>query len=157
MIAMPDKLSRVLDDFRALAHEEERTDRLVDYARRYREVPPEIAARPFPESHRVPYCESEAFVWANEQPDHSVRLYFAVENPSGVSAKALAAILAETTSGSRPEEIAAIPPDIVETVFRRNMSMGKGMGLMAMVQRVQALGRQIARKRDERTAAQSGV
>jgi sulfur transfer protein SufE len=72
-----------------------------------------------------------------------VRLAFAVENPSGVSAKALAAILESTLSGLSPEEIASVDPEIVEQIFRQNISMGKGMGLMSMVQAVRALAKRV--------------
>jgi sulfur transfer protein SufE len=70
-----------------------------------------------------------------------MKLYFAVENPSGVSAKALAAILDRTLSGLTPEEIGRIDTSIVERIFRQNISMGKGMGLMSMVEAVRALAR----------------
>ena len=55
--------------------------------------PPGIATRPFDPSHQVPQCESDAYVWAQKLPDGTMKYYFAVENPSGISAKALAAIL----------------------------------------------------------------
>jgi len=64
-----------------------------------------------------------------------------VENPSGVSARALAAILDRTLSGLPASEIARVGPDIVERIFRQNISMGKGMGLMSLVQAVQALAK----------------
>jgi len=64
-----------------------------------------------------------------------------VENPSGVSAKALAAILDRTLSGLPASEIAQVDPDIVERIFRQNISMGKGLGLMSMVQSVRALAK----------------
>ena len=76
-----------------------------------------------------------------KQPDGTLKLYFAVENPSGVSAKALAAILDKTLSGLPASEIATVNCDIVEKIFRQNISMGKGMGLMSMVNAVQALAR----------------
>ena len=66
-----------------------------------------------------------------KRPDGTLHLYFAVENPSGVSAKALAAILDRTLSGLTPEEIAQIDASVVEKLFRQNISMGKGMGLMS--------------------------
>jgi sulfur transfer protein SufE len=56
-----------------------------------------------------------------------------------VSAKALAAILDSTLSGLRPEEIARVDPQIVEQIFRQNISMGKGLGLMSMVGAVRTL------------------
>ena len=80
-------------------------------------------------------------MWALKRPDGNLQLYFAVENPSGVSAKALASILDKTLSGLPPSQIANVGCDIVERIFRQNISMGKGMGLMAMVQAVQALAR----------------
>jgi cysteine desulfuration protein SufE len=127
----------------------ETTDRsilLISYADKFREVPPEVARRPFDQEHLVPHCESEAYVWAVRNPDGTLKLEFAVENPSGISAKALAAILDQTLSGLPPEEIAQIDLEIVEQIFRQNISMGKGMGLMSMVQAVRALAKRAATK-----------
>jgi cysteine desulfuration protein SufE len=114
---------------------------MLEYAGKFKEVPATVAARPFDKAALVPHCESEAYVWAVPNADGSLKLHFAVENPSGISAKALAAILDRTLSGLPAEEIATVDPEIVERIFRQNISMGKGMGLMSMVQRVQALAR----------------
>jgi len=141
----PQKLGSLLELFDGITDQEERSLVLLGYADRFQEVAPEIARRPFPENQRVPYCESEAYVWLVQRPDGTVKLHFAVENPSGVSAKALAAILDESLSGSTPDVLAAISTDIVHRIFRQNISMGKGMGLMGMVQMVQALARQMVR------------
>ena len=119
----------------------DRADLLIGFADKFKEVSPDLATRPYPKSHQVPQCESDAYVWALKQPDGTLRLYFAVENPSGISAKALAAILDKTLSGLPASEIATVNCDIVEKIFRQNISMGKGMGLMAMVNAVQALAR----------------
>jgi cysteine desulfuration protein SufE len=119
----------------------DRTGMLLSYADQFKEVPPAIASRPFAKSHQVPQCESDAYVWAQKLPDGTLKLYFAVENPSGVSAKALATILDKTLSGLPASEIATITPDIVEQIFRQNISMGKGMGLMSMVDAVRALAK----------------
>ena len=107
-------------------------------------MPPDVARRPFDKSHQVPQCESDAYVWAMKMPDGPLQLHFAVENPSGVSAKALATILDRSLSGLPPEQIAQIDPSIVERIFRQNISMGKGMGLMSMVDAVRALARRAA-------------
>lgn len=138
-MAVPLKLQAVLDTFALFTDMADRTNLLLGYADQFREVPPEVATRPFGKEHLVPHCESEAYVWANRLPDGTLKLYFAVENPSGVSAKAVAAILDKTLSGLPPAEIATITPDIVEQIFRRNISMGKGLGLMSMVQAVRSL------------------
>ena len=137
---MPQKLQQVIDMFQ-MFDPADRTSMLLSYADQFKEVPPSIATRPFPKSHQVPQCESDAYVWARKQPDGTLQLYFAVENPSGVSAKALAAILDRTLSGLPASEIATVDCGIVEQIFRQNISMGKGMGLMAMVNAVQALAK----------------
>jgi cysteine desulfuration protein SufE len=137
---MPQKLQQLIDTFQ-MFDPADRTSLLLSYADQFKDVPREIATRPFDKSHQVPQCESDAYVWARKQPDGTLTLYFAVENPSGVSAKALAAILDRTLSGLPASEIATVNCDIVERIFRQNISMGKGMGLMAMVNAVAALAR----------------
>jgi cysteine desulfuration protein SufE len=121
---------------------------LLSYADQFKDVPPEVATRPFDASHQVPQCESDAYVWAVRRPDGRLDLYFAVENPSGVSPRALAAILQKTISGLPASQIAQVDSSIVEQLFRRNISMGKGLGLMSMVQAVQALAKAAAAQDD---------
>lgn len=141
------KLQALLDLFAEYPDQAERTELLLEYADKFREVPADVASRPFDQSALVPHCESEAYVWARPDGDGTLTLHFAVENPSGVSAKALAAILDRTLSGLPAAEIAKVDPEIVEKIFRQNISMGKGMGLMSMVQRVQALARRSAQEK----------
>jgi cysteine desulfuration protein SufE len=140
---MPEKLQQLIDTFQ-MFDPADRTELLLSYADQFKEVPPAVATRPFPKSHQVPQCESDAYVWATKREDGTLKLYFAVENPSGVSAKALAAILDKTLSGLPASEIATVNCDIVEKIFRQNISMGKGMGLMSMVNAVAALARAAA-------------
>ena len=139
-MAYPAKLQAVIDMF-AMFEPHDRTNMLLSYSDQFREVPPEVAARPFDKSHQVPQCESDAYAWAMKQPDGTLKLHFAVENPSGVSARALAAILDKTLSGLSPEEIAQVDSSIVEKLFRQNISMGKGMGLMSMIEAVRSLAK----------------
>ena len=140
----PEKLQALLDAFAGVTDTHERTQLLLDYAKRFKEVPPEVATRPFAREHLVPHCESEAYVWAVPNPDGTLALHFAVENPSGISAKALAAMLQRTLSGLPAADVARVDPEIVERLFRQNISMGKGLGLMSMVGAVQALARRAA-------------
>jgi cysteine desulfuration protein SufE len=137
---LPAKLQQVVDMF-GMFEPADRTNMLLSYSDQFKEVPPEVAARPFDTSHQVPQCESDAYVWARKHPDGTMKFYFAVENPSGVSARALAAILDKTLSGLTPAEIAQVDAGVVEQLFRQNISMGKGMGLMSMVEAVRSLAR----------------
>ena len=138
---VPDKLQQLLDTFDMFSDPTDRSSLLLSYADQFKEVPPDVATRPFDCKHHVPQCESDAYAWAVKRPDGTLKLHFAVENPSGVSAKALATILDRTLSGLPASDVAQVSPDIVERIFRQNISMGKGMGLMSMVQAVQALAK----------------
>lgn len=140
---IPDSLAEVLDIVSGM----DRTDRmntLLDYSDRFDRVtvPADVATRPFPENRRVQRCESEAYVWALPHPSGTgLQYWFAVENPNGVSARALAVLLDETCSGQDPAQVAAIPGDIVFDLFGREISMGRGEGLMGMVAMVTGAAR----------------
>jgi cysteine desulfuration protein SufE len=135
MADMPAKLQEVLEDFGFITDRTEREQYLIELADRFSEakVPARIAVQPYPEENHVQQCESQAYVWAEENPDGTLQYWFDVLNPQGISAKAMTVILNETLSGASLEEVAAIRTDIVFDLFGRNISMGKGQGLMGIV------------------------
>jgi cysteine desulfuration protein SufE len=141
---LPERLREIIETLNHTQDSEERASLLIHWADRYKPVDASVARRPYDPAHRIPYCESDAYVWAIRKADGTLSLHFAVDNPSGISAKALSAILKASLDGLPAATVAAVPPDIVLEIFRQNISMGKGMGLMAMVQAVQALAREAA-------------
>ncbi len=126
----------------------ERAQYLLELSDEFEEVPEAIATRPFPENRRVPKCESEAFVWAQDQPDGTLKFHYAVENPLGISARAMGTILDETLSNQPLDQVANVAPDIVHRIFGRQLSMGKGEGLAAMVEITTFEARQRAKSRN---------
>ena len=152
MPEIPEKLANTLDALSMIPDRNERIQLLIDIAGKFQEVPAQVAARPFPEENRVPACESEAFVWAQRRPDGKLDFHFAVENPQGISAKAMAVILKDSLSGQPLEQVASVPQDIVYQVFGKELSMGKSMGLMGMVGMVSTLAK---KAQGESFAAQS--
>ncbi|MDH3456886.1 MAG: SufE family protein, partial [Gemmatimonadota bacterium] len=82
---------------------------------------------------KVPACESQAYVFPVPNDDGSLTFHFAVDNPQGISAMAMAAVLGDTLSGVPLEQVAAVPTEIVYELFGKELSMGKNMGLMGMV------------------------
>lgn len=149
MATYPEKLKELLEDFAFITDRNERAALLIELADRFPavQVPERVATRPFPEEHRVPHCESEAYVWAEDLPDGTLKYWFAVENPQGLSARAMSVILDETCSGQPPEQVAEVPTDIVFTLFGREISMGKGQGLMGIVSMVKHFARERAAQR----------
>ena len=75
------------------------------------------------------------------RPDGRLDFHFAVENPQGVSAMALAAILQDSLSGASLEEVREVPEDLIYGIFGTELSMGKSMGLMGMIRSVKNLAR----------------
>jgi len=143
-VGLPTKLADLLAAFELVADREERIALLIDLAGRFHEVPPAVATRPFAEERRVPGCESEAYVWSTPAEGGGLDFHFAVENPQGISAKAMAVVLGDTLSGAPLAEIAEVPDDLPVRFFGRELSMGKNMGLSGMVAAVRREAREAA-------------
>jgi sulfur transfer protein SufE len=93
-------------------------------------------------------------VFASDRADGTLAFHFAVENPQGLSAKAWAAILAEVCDGQPLEDVARLEDQAIFAIFGREISMGKGQGLIGMLDLV----RHEARRRlaARRAAAHDG-
>jgi cysteine desulfuration protein SufE len=140
MTDIPQALQDLLDDF-AFLDRADRIDLLIEFADKFQDVPERIAKRPFPEANHVTRCESEAYVFPEPEPDGTLKFHFAVENPQGLSAKAWAVIMDETLSGQPLETVAHIDPALIFTIFGKELSMGKGQGLMGMLDHVTTAAR----------------
>jgi cysteine desulfuration protein SufE len=144
MADYPQKLQETLEDFSFITNRQERQQYLIQLADQFSnvKVPARIATQPYDESHRVPACESDAFVWWEENGDGTLNYYFDVLNPQGLSAMAMAVILGEACNGAPLEQVAALNPEIVFDFFGKTISMGKGQGLMGIVNMVATAARQ---------------
>ena len=137
----PERLAKFLRLIGRTEDRQERIQLLIDVARRFRPVPAEIATPPYAEQFKVPACESQAYVFPEPSPDGTLTYHFAVENPQGVSAMAMAVILGDTLSGAPLDQVAAVSTDVVYEIFGRELSMGKSMGLTGMVDLVTRFAR----------------
>lgn len=136
MTGYPETLQQVLADFEWITDRTERAEYLIQWADQFKPVPDEVATKPYPTANHIDYCESDAYVWAMPQTDGTLKFHFAVENPQGLSAMALATILDQTLSGQPLAQVAQISDEVVFAIFGKNVSMGKGQGLMGIVARV---------------------
>lgn len=144
MAAIPDKLQEVLDDFSLISDRNERAEYLIYIADRFEDVKvgADIATPPYPEENHVQFCESEAYVWALPRDDGTLDYKFDVLNPQGLSAMAMSVVLAESCSGAPLEQVASVPNDLVFSLFGKEISMGKGQGLMGIVTMVREAAKQ---------------
>ena len=62
--------------------------------------------------------------------------------------KAWAVVMDQALSGQPLEQVAAIPHDVIFTLFGKDLSMGKGQGLMGMLDHVSTFARQRLRARE---------
>ena len=140
MADYPEKLAELVDDMESITDRRERADLLIEIADRFDEVkvPTSLAVKPYDERHKAPACESEAYVWAVDQPDGTLRYYFDVLNPQGLSAMAMSVIIGETVSGQPLDQVIHVSDEVVFKLFGKELSMGKGAGLMGILSLVRA-------------------
>ena len=129
--ALPPRVAELLEDLKLVEDRQDRLMTLIDFADRFKDVPEAVATRPFAETNHVQRCESDAYVFTTPHPD------------GGISAKAMPVILDETLSGEEPDAIATVPTDLVYEVFGKELSMGKGQGLMGMIELVKILAKKM--------------
>ncbi|OLS20322.1 MAG: hypothetical protein HeimC3_41150 [Candidatus Heimdallarchaeota archaeon LC_3] len=132
--------------FESITERNERSEMLLYYADQFKEVPESIATKPFSENHKVPFCESQAYVWTENPKNDILTFYFAIENPQGISAKVIASILNKTVSGLTAKEIINISPDMVYSLFGHDLGMVRAEGLRGIVKMVKAMTQQFINK-----------
>lgn len=140
----PKNIQRVADYFEGISDEHKRIQTLISYSKKFKEVPEEVAARPFDAQHRVPECESDVYIWTQVDAKKKVNIHAAVENPQGLSARAFAAVLQKALKDAKVEDVEQLDNELVYKIFGKQLSMGKNMGLMGMIQMIKAQTRQQA-------------
>ena len=134
--AYPEKIQEVLDDLSFLSDRRERIDHLIGLGEAF--ANPSAEEVPRDPGARVPGCESEVYVRASREGE-VMRVRFAVDNPQGISAMAMATILQEGLDGASAAEARSIDEALVYEIFGKDLSMGKSAGLMGMVRMVRGV------------------
>jgi cysteine desulfuration protein SufE len=142
----PQRLRKLLESWQQLSDQNQRIEALVAYAQRYPSLESQSGESLPDAQHLVPGCESQVYVWSEPSQGNRRRLRFRVDNPSGISSMALAVLLDETLSEEDPEAVQSVDEGFVYDLFGRELSMGKGMGLVNMVRMAK---RELLRAADE--------
>ena len=132
---IPAKLQEHLDDLAMFTDRQDRIEALIALADDYKHPSEESFVRS--DEKKVPGCESEVFIEAVPKGE-TLEFHFAVDNPQGISAMAMAVLL-QCLSGAPKSEIEQIDESIVFQVFGNELSMGKNLGLTNMVRVVKHL------------------
>ena len=129
-MANPTKLQEYLDTLAMFPDRQDRIETLIGFADEYQH--PTGEAFPRDEKSKVPGCESEVYVRLTKTEDR-FSFGYVVDNPQGISAMAMAAILTAGLENCTVQEINAIDDQIVFEIFGNELSMGKNLGLTNML------------------------
>jgi len=131
----PQPIQEFVENLSFIEDRAERIQVLIELSRSYK---PANQEKPYPAENRVPGCESEVYTWLTLTPEKTLNLEIAVDNPQGISAMALAALIASGIQNQPPQIAAQLDEELVYGLFGKELSMGKTMGLTNLVRQVKA-------------------
>jgi cysteine desulfuration protein SufE len=124
MASSSTKLDKVVEEFADL-EPRECLELLLDFCENLPELPPEYRAQRDAGLNRVHECQTPVFLWV-EVHDGRVRLIADVA-PEAPTVKGFVAVLVEAFSGATPEEVLAVPPNLI-----RRLGLVDALGMVRM-------------------------
>jgi cysteine desulfuration protein SufE len=131
----PQPIQEFVENLSFIDDRAERIQVLIELSRSYK---PAKQEKPYPAENRVPGCESEVYTWVTLSSENNLNLEIAVDNPQGISAMSLAALIASGLQNQSPTLANQLDEDIVYALFGKELSMGKSMGLTNLVRQIKA-------------------
>ena len=129
-----------LDDIAAqfaLVPPEDRLYLLLDYAERLPPLPARLEAARDAGLGRVHECASPVFLYP-EVADGTVRLYADIPREAP-TVRGLVGLLVEALDGATPEEVAAVPDDLLYRLgIAQQLGMRRQQGFMGVIHRLKA-------------------
>lgn len=128
------KLDAIIEEFQDL-EARDRLELLLDFAEKLAELPAAYQAERDAGLHRIPECMTPTFLWVQCISGRvSIHAYVAPEAPT---VKGFVSILVEAYNGTMPDEIAAIPADLLHRLgLAELLGMNRLRGLNAVQQRL---------------------
>ncbi len=112
-----------------------RLDTLLAYAGKLAELPPTLHDAVDREGHRVSECQTPVFLWISVE-DGAVSLQADVPRESP-TVRGYVALLQSAISGASPQEVAAIPADLLDQLgLSSALGMTRTQGLTAILGRI---------------------
>lgn len=134
------KLDEIVREFDGLDFRE-RLELLLDFAESLPELPDELKAERDAGLHRVVECQTSVFLWVDRE-NGAVRIRADVA-PEAPTVKGFVAVLVKALDGAPPEEVAAVPHDLLSRMgLAQALGMARLHGLNAIVARIKREARQ---------------
>ena len=129
------KLDAIIEEFQDL-DARDRLELLLDFAEKLAELPEAYQAERDAGLHRVPECMTPTFLWVQCLNGRvSIHAYVAPEAPT---VKGFVSILVDAFNGTMPDEVAAVPADLLHRLgLAELLGMNRLRGLHAVQQRLQ--------------------
>ena len=128
------KLDAIIKEFQDL-DARDRLELLLDFAEKLAELPEAYQAERDAGLHRVPECMTPTFLWVQCLNGRvSIHAYVAPEAPT---VKGFVSILVDAFNGTLPDEVAAVPADLLHRLgLAELLGMNRLCGLNAVQQRL---------------------
>lgn len=127
-------LEKSLQRFRSLGREM-RLQLLLQYARRFPELPPDLREAREAGLNRVPECQTPLFLWVSVRDGAVEILADAPENAPTV--RGFVGFLMETLNGEPAEEVSKLPDDLLDQMgLGEVLGVVRTQGLRSVIQRV---------------------
>jgi cysteine desulfuration protein SufE len=113
----------------------ERLELLLDFAENLPPLPPDLQAQRDAGEHRVHECQTPVFLWVIPEDGH-IRVHGDVA-PESPTVKGFVGIVVEAFTGARPEEVLAMPANLVQRLgLVEALGMVRMRGLSAIESRI---------------------
>ena len=142
------KLDEIVQEFDGLDFRE-KLELLLDFSENLPDLPDELRAERDAGLHRVVECQTPVFLWV-ELDGGVVRIHADVA-PEAPTVKGFVSVLAEALQGATPEDVAAVPHDLLG-----RMGLAQALG-MTRLRGLNAIVARIKREVREAGAAAAGV
>lgn len=115
----------------------ERLELLLEFAEGLPPLPPELQAERDAGDHRVHECMTPVYLWVLPENGH-VRIHGDVA-PEAPTVKGFVGILADAFTGATPDEVLAVPSDVMRRLgLVEALGMVRMRGLSAILNRIRA-------------------
>lgn len=134
---MTDRLREAVETFEAL-DPPMRLELLLDYANDLPALPEALHAERDAGLGRVPECQAPVYLFTRVEQNGQPRVHLYIDAPEEApTVRGFASLLLQTLDGAAPEEVAAVPDDLL---FRLGIGQALGMtrqrGLSAVLYRI---------------------
>lgn len=134
MSSVQERVDRIVEEFADL-EPRERLEMLLEFAENLPPLPPDLQAQRDAGEHRVHECQTPVFLWVLPEGEF-IHIHGDVA-PESPTVKGFVGILAEAFTGGRPQDVLAVPGNLMQRLgLVEALGMVRMRGLSAIESRI---------------------